>query len=141
MDPAGPPEAIHYHPVGVVHSPFMKLEGMPLQPVAAPEVRGTVEIHPQFAPGLKDLDTIRTVVSSVTKPVNVVMTHADPSLTAADLAAVGVKRISVGGSISRFVLNAFMTAAREMSEHGAFTFVGENPPWKALLDGFAKGQG
>jgi hypothetical protein len=34
-----------------------------------------------------------------------------------------------------------MTAAREMSEHGAFTFVGENPPWKALLDGFAKGQG
>jgi len=94
-----------------------------------------------YAPGLKDLDTIRTVVSSVTKPVNVVMTHADPSLTAADLAAVGVKRISVGGSISRFVLNAFMTAAREMSEHGAFTFVGENPPWKALLDGFAKGQG
>jgi tRNA-Thr(GGU) m(6)t(6)A37 methyltransferase TsaA len=56
MDPAGPPEAIHYHPVGVVHSPFTKLEGMPLQPVAAPEVRGTVEIHPQFAPGLKDLD-------------------------------------------------------------------------------------
>ena len=94
-----------------------------------------------YAPGLKDLDTIRTVVSSVSKPVNVVMTHADPSLTAADLAAVGVKRISVGGSISRFVLNAFMTAAREMSEHGAFTFVGENPPWKALLDGFAKGQG
>ena len=77
----------------------------------------------------------------MSKPVNVVMTHADPSITAADLAAVGVKRISVGGSISRFVLNAFMTAAREMSEHGAFTFVGENPPWKALLDGFAKGQG
>jgi 2-methylisocitrate lyase-like PEP mutase family enzyme len=94
-----------------------------------------------YAPGLKDLDTIRTVVSSVSKPVNVVMTHADPSITAADLAEVGVKRISVGGSISRFVLNAFMTAAREMSEHGAFTFVGENPPWKALLDGFAKGQG
>ena len=94
-----------------------------------------------YAPGLKDLDTIRTVVSSVSKPVNVVMTHADPSITAADLAALGVKRISVGGSISRFVLNAFMTAAREMSEHGAFTFVGENPPWKALLDGFAKGQG
>jgi 2-methylisocitrate lyase-like PEP mutase family enzyme len=94
-----------------------------------------------YAPGLKDLDTIRTVVSAVSKPVNVVMTHADPSITAADLAALGVKRISVGGSISRFVLGAFMTAAREMSERGAFTFVGENPPWKGLLDAFAKGQG
>jgi 2-methylisocitrate lyase-like PEP mutase family enzyme len=94
-----------------------------------------------YAPGLRDLDTIRTVVSSVSKPVNVVMTHADPSITAADLAAVGVKRISVGGSISRFVLNAFMGASREMSERGAFTFVGENPPWKTLLDQFAKGQG
>jgi 2-methylisocitrate lyase-like PEP mutase family enzyme len=67
------------------------------------------------------------------------MTHADPSITAADLAALGVKRISVGGSISRFVLNAFMGAAREMAEHGAFTFVGENPPWRELLDQFSKG--
>jgi 2-methylisocitrate lyase-like PEP mutase family enzyme len=94
-----------------------------------------------YAPGLKDLDTIRTVVSSVSKPVNVVMTHADPSITAARLAEIGVKRISIGGSGSRFALNAFMTAAREMAEHGTFTFVGENPPWKDVLDGFAKGQG
>jgi 2-methylisocitrate lyase-like PEP mutase family enzyme len=94
-----------------------------------------------YAPGLKDLDTIRTVVSSVSKPVNVVMTHADPSITAAQLAEIGVKRISIGGSGSRFALNAFMTAAREMAEHGTFTFVGENPPWKELLDGFANGQG
>jgi 2-methylisocitrate lyase-like PEP mutase family enzyme len=94
-----------------------------------------------YAPGLKDLDTIRTVVSSVSKPVNVVMTHADPSITATQLAEIGVKRISIGGSGSRFALNAFMTAAREMAEHGTFTFVGDNPPWKGLLDGFAKGQG
>jgi 2-methylisocitrate lyase-like PEP mutase family enzyme len=94
-----------------------------------------------YAPGLRDLETIRTVVASVSKPVNVVMTHADPSLTADDLASVGVKRISVGGSLSRFALNAFMGAAHEMRERGAFTFVGENPPWKQLLDGFAKGQG
>jgi hypothetical protein len=39
------------------------------------------------------------------------------------------------------VLNAFMGAAREMAERGAFTFVGGNPPWKVLLDGFAKGKG
>ena len=94
-----------------------------------------------YAPGLKDLDTIRTVVSSVTKPVNVVMTHADPSITAAQLAEVGVKRISIGGSGSRFALNAFAAAAQEMAEHGTFTFVGENPPWRALLERFAKGKG
>src|SRR5580698_10497672 len=94
-----------------------------------------------YAPGLKDLDTIRTVVSAVTKPVNVVMTHADPSITAADLDTLGVKRISVGGSISRFVLNAFMGAAREMAERGAFTFVGGSAPWKELLEGFDRGRG
>jgi 2-methylisocitrate lyase-like PEP mutase family enzyme len=94
-----------------------------------------------YAPGLKDLDTIRTVVSSVSKPVNVVMTHADPSITAAQLSEIGVKRISIGGSGSRFALNAFMAAAREMAERGTFTFVGENPPWQQLLEGFAKGQG
>jgi 2-methylisocitrate lyase-like PEP mutase family enzyme len=94
-----------------------------------------------YAPGLRNLDQIRTVVSSVGKPVNVVMTHADPSITFDQLAELGVKRISIGGSGSRFALNAFMTAAREMAEHGTFTFVGENPPWSQLLDGFAKGAG
>jgi 2-methylisocitrate lyase-like PEP mutase family enzyme len=94
-----------------------------------------------YAPGLKNLDMIRTVVSSVSKPVNVVMTHADPSITAAQLGEIGVKRISIGGSGSRFALNAFMGAAREMAEHGTFTFVGENPPWSQLLEGFAKGAG
>ncbi|MBV8491901.1 MAG: isocitrate lyase/phosphoenolpyruvate mutase family protein [Alphaproteobacteria bacterium] len=94
-----------------------------------------------YAPGLRDLEMIRMVVSSVTKPVNVVMTHADPSITAAQLAEAGVKRISIGGSGSRFALNAFMAVAQEMAERGTFTFVGENPPWKDLLDAFAKGKG
>src|SRR5258708_5038516 len=94
-----------------------------------------------YAPGLKDPATIKTGVAAVSKPVNVVMTQADPSLTLADLAAAGVKRISIGGSGSRFALNAFMAAAREMAEKGSFTFVGENPPWSELLEGFAKGRG
>ena len=93
-----------------------------------------------YAPGLKTLDPRScTVVASVSKPVNVVMTHADPSITRDQLAEAGVKRISIGGSGSRFALNAFMAAAREMAEHGSFTFVGENPPWSQLLEGFAKG--
>src|ERR1700720_262772 len=93
------------------------------------------------APGLRDLETIRTVVASVSKPVNVVMTHADPAITAGELAEAGVKRISIGGSGSRFALNAFMQGAQEMAERGTFTFIGENPPGSELLEGFAKGRG
>jgi 2-methylisocitrate lyase-like PEP mutase family enzyme len=93
-----------------------------------------------YAPGLKDLATIRTVVSAVGKPVNVVMTHVAPPLTAAQLAEVGVKRISVGGSLSRFALAAFLKGAREMKEQGAFTFVGGAAPSKELKAAFAQGQ-
>ena len=76
-----------------------------------------------YAPGLRDLATIRTVVSSVTKPVNVVMSHGDPALTLAELSAAGVKRVSVGGSLSRLALAAFLRGAREMADKGGFTWM------------------
>ena len=63
-----------------------------------------------YAPGLRDLGSIRTVVASVTRPVNVVASTLDPSITAAELAEAGVKRISVGGSLSRLALAAFLEA-------------------------------
>lgn len=44
------------HPVGVIHTPFKELENMPIQPSGAAGVRGTVEVFPEFAEGLKDLD-------------------------------------------------------------------------------------
>jgi tRNA-Thr(GGU) m(6)t(6)A37 methyltransferase TsaA len=56
MDAAAAPETIAYQVIGVVRSPHTTLEGMPLQSVAAPDVRGQVEIDPRFAPGLADLD-------------------------------------------------------------------------------------
>ncbi len=93
-----------------------------------------------YAPGLKDLATIRTVVSSVKKPLNVVMTHADPTLSAEQLSAAGVKRISVGGSLSRFALAAFLQGAREMKEKGAFTFIPNAAPSKDLRAAFARGR-
>jgi len=77
-----------------------------------------------YAPGLRDLATIRTVVSSVTRPVNVVASFIDPSLTAGQLADAGVKRISVGGSLSRLALAAFLAGAREMKDAGGFTWLG-----------------
>jgi len=93
-----------------------------------------------YAPGLRDLATIRAVVSAVKKPVNVVVTHADPSLSVAQLADAGVKRISVGGSLSRLALAAFLKGACELKDQGAFTFVRDAAPSKELKAAFARGK-
>jgi 2-methylisocitrate lyase-like PEP mutase family enzyme len=90
-----------------------------------------------YAPGLRDLATIRTVVSSVGKPLNVVMSAADPNLTAAQLSEVGVKRISVGGALSRLALASFLKAARQMKEEGGFTWMAETISAKELAKLFA----
>ncbi|MGH7095252.1 MAG: isocitrate lyase/PEP mutase family protein [Stellaceae bacterium] len=91
-----------------------------------------------YAPGLRDIETIRVVCAAVTKPVNVVMTYGDPKLTVADLAAAGVKRISVGGSVSRWVLTQFMKVAHEMKA-GGFTFVPAATGSREFREAFAKG--
>jgi 2-methylisocitrate lyase-like PEP mutase family enzyme len=85
-----------------------------------------------YAPGLRDLATMRTVAQSVSKPLNVVMSSADPSLTAAEMEAAGVKRLSVGGALSRLALAAFMNGAREMKERGGFTWVNDAIPTSDL---------
>ena len=90
-----------------------------------------------YAPGVKDLATMRTVVSAVTKPVNVVMTGGDPDLTAEQIAASGVKRISIGGSLSRLALAAFMKGAREM-KGGGFQWMRETMPTSDLKAVFGK---
>jgi tRNA-Thr(GGU) m(6)t(6)A37 methyltransferase TsaA len=56
MESDDPFPAITYRPVGIVRSPFADLEGMPLQSVAAGEVRAQVEIRPALQAGLRDLD-------------------------------------------------------------------------------------
>ena len=85
-----------------------------------------------YAPGVRDLATIQTVVSSVSKPVNVVMSAADPDLTVAQLAEAGVKRISVGGALSRLALAAFLRGAREMADRGGFTWMRDTVPTRDL---------
>ena len=91
-----------------------------------------------YAPGVRDLATIRTVVSAVSRPVNVVMSAADPDLTVAQLASVGVKRISVGGALSRLALAAFLKGAREMADRGGFTWMRDTVPSKELKDVFRR---
>ena len=94
-----------------------------------------------YAPGLRDLATIRTVAQSVGKPINVVMSTGDPSLTLSQLAEAGVKRVSVGGALSRLALAAFLDGAREMKETGGFTWVRNTVPTKELKAVFTGANG
>lgn len=88
-----------------------------------------------YAPGLHTLDEMRAVVSSVDRPVNVVMGFADPSITLAQLGEIGVRRVSIGGALSRFALRAFLDAAEAM-RGGRFDFIREIPPIKTLQQAF-----
>jgi 2-methylisocitrate lyase-like PEP mutase family enzyme len=81
-----------------------------------------------YAPGLPSLAAIREVCAAVKKPVNVVMGLKGATFSVDELAAVGVKRISVGGSLARAALGAFVRAANEMKENGTFTYVAEALP-------------
>ena len=76
-----------------------------------------------YAPGLTSPDDIRTVCSSVSKPVNVLMgLKGAPPLTVKQLGELGVRRISIGSGFSRAALTAFYHAAREVIDDGTFTF-------------------
>jgi 2-methylisocitrate lyase-like PEP mutase family enzyme len=85
-----------------------------------------------YAPGLRDLATIRAVTSAVRKPVNVVMSAGDPSMTAAQLGDAGVRRISVGGALSRLAFASVIKAAQEMKDQGGFTWVSSTMPTKEV---------
>jgi 2-methylisocitrate lyase-like PEP mutase family enzyme len=78
-----------------------------------------------FAPGLPSLEAIEAVCKAVApRPVNVLAGRAGP-ITVASLSAAGVRRISLGGGLSRAALGAFLRAAREVKEKGTFTFIDE----------------
>jgi 2-methylisocitrate lyase-like PEP mutase family enzyme len=88
-----------------------------------------------YAPGLRNLEDISLVAAAVTKPLNVVMGFADPALTLDQLGGVGVKRVSIGGGLSRVALQAFLHAARQMRA-GNFGFVPRMAPLGELQAAF-----
>ena len=55
-------EKIYFKPIGLVHSPFKKPRNMPIQPVGAKGVKGTVTIYPEFQDGLQDLDGFSHII-------------------------------------------------------------------------------
>ena len=95
-----------------------------------------------FAPGLTRAEDIRAVCAAVHKPVNVVMGLKSMRFSVTDLAALGVRRISVGSALSRAALGAFVRAAREIRERGTFDFADDAMAYaeaNALRDPGGKG--
>jgi len=82
-----------------------------------------------YAPGLPSLEAVRTVCASVGKPVNVLIGGGGPAMSVAQLAAVGVRRVSLGSALSRAALGGFMAAAQEVLEHGTTGFTSGAMPY------------
>ena len=91
-----------------------------------------------YAPGPKSLDDIRTLCSAVNRPVNVVMGMPGATFGMAELAAAGVKRVSVGSAFSRLAFGALVRAAREIAEDGSFTFSKDAMGFAELEEIFGK---
>ena len=53
---------IIYKSIGIIHSPFKNMEGIPIQPTASYGIDGTVEVKPQYADGLKDIDGFSHII-------------------------------------------------------------------------------
>ena len=53
---------IKYKPIGVIHSPFKEPRGTPIQPAAAKGISGIVEIFPEYAEGLKDIEGFSHII-------------------------------------------------------------------------------
>ena len=53
---------IEINPIGIIHTPFKELAGMPIQPAGAAGVKGTVEVFKEFQAGLKDLDGFSHII-------------------------------------------------------------------------------
>ncbi len=84
-----------------------------------------------YAPGLTRLGDIRAVVGSVDRPVNVLAIAATPPV--AELAQVGVARISVGGSFAFAAAGALVTAAKELLEQGTYSYTSLSAVGRAAI--------
>jgi len=93
-----------------------------------------------FAPGPRTREELREIVSAVApKPVNAIV-RDQMGLTVADLAGIGVRRISVGSALARTAWGAFMRAARTIAESGSFAGLDEAASYAELNGLFADDQ-
>lgn len=85
-----------------------------------------------FAPGASDVNTVRELVRELTGPLNVVMGLGGSSVSFAQLRDLGVRRVSIGGSLARSLYFRLQAAAQEMLEHGTFSYADEQIPQSEL---------
>lgn len=78
--------------------------------------------HILFAPGLRSIEDIRTVLASIDRPLNVLMGPRDSLVPVAELAALGVRRVSLGSSLSNAAHGALIRAGQELLETGTFGY-------------------
>jgi 2-methylisocitrate lyase-like PEP mutase family enzyme len=76
-----------------------------------------------FAPGLPDLAAVRAVCTAVSMPVNFMVGIKGKSFSVDELAAAGVKRVSLATSLYRAAMTGFLDAVREVKDTGEFTFL------------------
>jgi len=76
-----------------------------------------------FAPGLPDLAAVRAVCGTVTKPVNFMVGIKGKSFSVNELAAAGVRRVSLATSLYRAAMTSLVEAATEVKDKGQFTFL------------------
>ena len=89
-----------------------------------------------FAPGVRSLSDIGAIVRAVApKPVSVLV--GSDFTTVAELAALGVRRITVGGALARVAWGGFLEAAREIAEHGTFSGLTRAVAWDEIEGRFA----
>lgn len=90
-----------------------------------------------FAPGLRTLDEIATLVKSVDRPVNVIMGLPGVRISVSALSGIGVKRVSVGATLARSAMAAFLSSADELREQGTFGFAESATGGKLLNELFS----
>jgi 2-methylisocitrate lyase-like PEP mutase family enzyme len=94
-----------------------------------------------FAPGLPDLDAVRAVCRAVSRPVNFMIGIRGRSFSVAELAAAGVKRVSLATSLYRAPMTGLLAAAREMHDHGTCNYTEDTLPTADLNRLMADGTG
>jgi 2-methylisocitrate lyase-like PEP mutase family enzyme len=87
-----------------------------------------------FAPGLPDLAAVRAVCGALTKPFNFMVGIPGKSFSVRELAAAGVRRISLATSLYRAAMTGFLDAAREVQDRGTFTFLDRSVNTREVVD-------
>lgn len=91
-----------------------------------------------FVPGVKDAETIASLASEIDGPINVVMGLSGKPMSVNQLADLGVRRVSIGGSLARAALGLIRRSAEEIQQHGTFNYAQHQIPDNELCEFFTR---